>query len=85
MWKKKGEIARYEQFLLFPTVSSKDLQCRYVKTRACFGKGKKYSKCKTYWEPFLPIEHGQANTGCEMTSYCSNCLKCGNICILIDI
>ena len=34
----KGEIARYEQFILFP-VFSKDLYCRHVKTRACFGKG----------------------------------------------
>ena len=35
----KGEIAHYEQFLLFPTVFSKDLYCRHVKTRACVGKG----------------------------------------------
>ena len=34
----KGEIARDEQFLLFP-VFSKDLYCRHVKTRACLGKG----------------------------------------------
>ena len=34
----KGEIARNEQFLLFP-VFSKDLYCRHVKTRACLGKG----------------------------------------------
>ena len=34
----KGEIARYEQFLLFP-VFSKDLYCRHVKTSACVGKG----------------------------------------------
>ena len=27
----KGEIARYEQFLLFPTVFSKDLFCRHLK------------------------------------------------------
>ena len=33
----KGEIARYEQFLLFP-VFSKDLYCKHVKTRACLGK-----------------------------------------------
>ena len=32
-----GEIAYYEQFLLFP-VFSKDLHCRHVKTRACLGK-----------------------------------------------
>ena len=30
----KGEIACYEQFLLF-SVFSKDLYCRHVKTRAC--------------------------------------------------
>ena len=35
----KGEIARHEQFLLFPTMFSKDLYCRHVKTGACFGKG----------------------------------------------
>ena len=35
----KGGIARNEQFLLFPTVFSKDLYCRHVKTRACLGKG----------------------------------------------
>ena len=35
----KGEIAHYEQFLLFP-VFSKDLNCRHVKFRACLGKGK---------------------------------------------
>ena len=34
----KGEIARYEQFLLVP-VFSKDLYCRHMKTRACLGKG----------------------------------------------
>ena len=35
----KCEIARYEQFLLFPQLFSKDLYCRHVKTRACLGKG----------------------------------------------
>ena len=35
----KGEIARYEQFFLFPTVFSKEFYCRHVKTRACLGKG----------------------------------------------
>ena len=35
----KGEIAHYEQFLLFPTVFFKDFYCRHVKTRACLGKG----------------------------------------------
>ena len=34
----KGEIARYEQFLLFP-VFSKALDCRQGKTTACLGKG----------------------------------------------
>ena len=33
----KGEIACYEQFLLFP-LFSKDLSCRHLKTRACLGK-----------------------------------------------
>ena len=35
----KGEIARYEQFLLFNAVFSIDLKCRHVKTRACLGIG----------------------------------------------
>ena len=39
----KEEIIHYEQFLLFlslfPTVFSKGLYCRHVKTRACLGKG----------------------------------------------
>ena len=35
----KGEVARYEQFLLFLIVFSKDLCCRHVKTRACLGTG----------------------------------------------
>ena len=34
----KGEIALNEQSP-FPTVFSKDLYCRHVKTRACMGKG----------------------------------------------
>ena len=34
----KGEIAHYEQFLLFP-VFSKDLYCRQLKTRGCLWKG----------------------------------------------
>ena len=33
----KGEIARYEQFLFFPTVFLKDF--KYVKIRAYLGKG----------------------------------------------
>ena len=32
----KGEIARYEQYLLFP---SKDLYSRHVKNQGLFGKG----------------------------------------------
>ena len=36
---EKVEIARYEQFLFVPTLFSKDLYCRHVKTRACLGKG----------------------------------------------
>ena len=35
----KGEIARYEQFLLFAQCFQKDLHDRQVKTRACLGKG----------------------------------------------
>ena len=35
----KGEIARYEQFCLFPIGFSKDLYSRHVRTRACLGKG----------------------------------------------
>ena len=38
LW-EKGEIAHYEQFLLFPTVFSKDLYWRHVNSRACLGKG----------------------------------------------
>ena len=34
----KGEIARYEQFLLIPAEFSKDSFCRHVKTRTCLGK-----------------------------------------------
>ena len=35
----KGEIAHYEQFLLFLQCFSKDLYCRHIKTRACLGMG----------------------------------------------
>ena len=35
----KGEIARYEQFLLFPQCFQKVIYYRHVKTRACLGKG----------------------------------------------
>ena len=31
---RKGEIAPYEQFLLFPQCFQKDLYCRHVKNRA---------------------------------------------------
>ena len=35
----KGEIARYEQFILFSRCFSKDFYCRHVKTRAYLGEG----------------------------------------------
>ena len=35
----KEEIARLRAISFFPTVFSKDLYCRHVKTRACLGKG----------------------------------------------
>ena len=35
----KGEIVRYEQFLLFPAVFSNDMYCRHVKSSVCLGKG----------------------------------------------
>ena len=38
----KGEIAFYEQFLLFLTVFSKNFYCRHVKARDFFGKGLKH-------------------------------------------
>ena len=37
LW-EKGEIARDEQFLLFPQCFQV-LYCRHLKTRACLGKG----------------------------------------------
>ena len=37
--KGKGEIAHYEQFLLFPQCFQKDLYCRHLQYRACLGKG----------------------------------------------
>ena len=40
----KGEIARYEQFLLFPAVISKDFYCKHVKNQGLFGKGLKIDK-----------------------------------------
>ena len=36
---QKGEIARYEQFLLFSHCFQNT--CRHIKTRACLGKGLK--------------------------------------------
>ena len=38
---KKGrkQYGVNEKLLLFPTVFSKDLYCRHIKTRACLGKG----------------------------------------------
>ena len=38
----KGDIDHYEQYLLFPTVFSKDLYCRHVKKQGLFGRGLKY-------------------------------------------
>ena len=38
----KGEIACYDQFLLF-SVFSKGLYCRHVKNMVCLGKGKNHS------------------------------------------
>ena len=38
----KGEIARNEQFLLFPEFSKYlFVCCRFIKTRACLGRGLK--------------------------------------------
>ena len=36
---EKGEIARYEQFLLFPKCLKKDLYHRHVEKGACLEKG----------------------------------------------
>ena len=36
----KDEIAQAQAISPFPTVFSKDVYCRHLKTRACFGKGK---------------------------------------------
>ena len=46
----KGEIARYEQFLLFP-VFTKDLYHRHVNNRACLGEGKGRYKWKKQLKP----------------------------------
>ena len=42
----KGEIARYEQFLLFP-VFSRDMYCRH---QGFFGKGLDYSAATYSWD-----------------------------------
>ena len=52
---RKGEIAHYEQFLFFPTVFSKDMYYRQLKTRACLGKGVKSLEifrkgCQIFWK-----------------------------------
>ena len=36
---EKGEIACYEQLLLFPQCFQNEFYCTHVKTRACLGKG----------------------------------------------
>ena len=41
-WKRRNCSFRAISF--FPKVFSKDLYCRHVKTKACFGKGKTQSK-----------------------------------------
>ena len=38
----------------FPTVFSKDLKCRHVKTRACLGKGAREVKTEICFEKGLP-------------------------------
>ena len=38
----KGEIAHYEQFLLFPQCFQKTLYSRHVKTRACLENSEEY-------------------------------------------
>ena len=35
----RGEIARYEQFLLFPQCFQKTFFCRHVKSSTCLGQG----------------------------------------------
>ena len=48
----KGEIARYEQFLLFP-VFSKDLYCRHVKSKIVWERVNCGSLCSVWSEPFI--------------------------------
>ena len=48
----KGEIARYEQFLLFPQSFQKKLYSRHVKTKTCSGKG--YQIFKSQWSDTEP-------------------------------
>ena len=46
----KGEIACYKQFSIFPTVFSKDLYSRHIKTRACLGIIKSLPKNKNLFK-----------------------------------
>ena len=39
----KGEIACYEQFLLFPYCFKNTCTLKYVKTKTCLGKGSRFS------------------------------------------
>ena len=65
---EKGEIARYEQCLLFP-VFSKDLYCKHVKTRAFFfWKGLK-TLSQTAPGFYSPDEE-EFRKHCEKTSKC---------------
>ena len=49
----KGEIARYEQFLLIPQCLQKTCTADTLKTEACFGKGKYTSMTR----PKSPIKY----------------------------
>ena len=53
----KGEIARLRAISPFPTVFSKDLYCRHVKTRACLGKGAYGILCQVHTsnETLIPL------------------------------
>ena len=68
---RKGEIALYEQFLLFALCFQKDLYCRHVKTRACFGKGLRLEL----------IEGGRENYGYHHSSFSTmfSLFNCGLI------
>ena len=50
----KGEITRYEQFLLLPAVFSKDLYSSHVKKQGLFGKGLTTTKSIIY-NKIIPI------------------------------